>query len=994
MKKRILAKLSVLFLGILFSGAVYAQGIKITGKITDAADGSALIGVTIQEKGTTNGITSDVNGGFSLTVAGDATLVISYIGYTKQEIPVNNQTSFNISMQVENLRLQEVMVIGYGTVKKTDATGSVVAVSSKDFNRGAITTPQELLVGKSAGVVITSAGGAPGSGSTIRVRGGSSLNASNDPLIIIDGVPIDNNNVKGSSNFLSFVNPNDIETFTVLKDASATAIYGSRASNGVIIITTKKGKIGSPLSITYDGNASISNAIEFLDVYSGDEMRQIALDKTDLFGVESLSKLGTQNTDWQSEIFRVAASQDHSLSLSGAYKTLPFRASIGYTDQNGILKNTDMQRMTGAINLDPSFLNNNLKISINAKGMHTNNNFGEAGALGNAINMDPSQVIKDGNALSAGYFQWGNYGANLGTSNPVEQVLASDNRSTVNRFIGNIQFNYKLPYVTGLSANLNLAADYTKSTGHNNRPVTSPSTLTTPHWGKLTDFNGKNYNYLLDFYLNYIKELAQIDSRVEATAGYSWQHFKREGDNYTRGIVDATHPYQKSDSTAFETENYLVSFFGRVNYTFKDKYLLTLTLRDDGSSRFAEENRWGLFPSAALAWKIKDEAFLSDIKAITDMKLRLGWGVTGQQDIGNDYPAQAKYKVSSSGNYYPIGGKYLPTLRPDAYDPDIKWEETTTKNIGLDFGFLEDRITGSFDLYNRTTKNLLNTVTIPSGSNFSNNLLTNVGSLENNGVEFSLNVIPVSKKDLTLTLSFNVTYNKNKITKLLLSDDPNYIGILYGTAMTGQKQVTRVGSPAFSFFVNKQVYDSHGDPIEGLYVDLSGEGGTVNGDNSDKYIFHNPVPDYLLGFSIRLDYKKFDLSASSRGSIGNYVYNQVAAGSSYDQMYQIGYWKNFPKFLSDTKFVKRQFTSDYFVENASFFKLDNVTAGYRLENLMGNKLNARISFTVQNALTFTKYKGIDPEVGYSDVNGINVPGIDNNPYPRPRTFMLGISITY
>ena len=500
----------------------------------------------------------------------------------------------------------------------------------------------------------------------------------------------------------------------------------------------------------------------------------------------------------------------------------------------------------------------------------------------------------------------------------------------------------------------------------------------------MNNYSAKNYNNLLDFYLNYNRDIKSIDSKIDATAGYSWQHFKREGDSYTRGIVDATHPYQKTDSSTYITENYLVSFFGRVNYTFKGKYLLTLTVRDDGSSRFAKKNQWGLFPSAAFAWKMKDESFLKDVQALSELKMRLGWGVTGQQDIGNDYPAQARYITASPGSYYMIGGNFIPTLRPSAYDPDIKWESTTTQNIGFDFGFLKDRITGSIDVYKRVTTDLLNQVTIPSGSNFSNTLLTNVGSLENKGAEFTLNLVPISKKDMSLTLGFNVTYNQNKITKLLISNDPNYIGILYGDAFTGQKQVTRVGYPAYSFFLNKQVYGATGNPIEGLYVDLSGKGGSVAGNTSDQYIYHNPVPDYLVGFSARFEYKKFDLSASTRANFGNYVYNQVAASASYDQMYQIGYWKNFPTYLSDTQFVKRQFTSDYYVSNASFFKLDNISAGYRFDNLI-NKMNARVSFTVQNVLTITKYKGLDPEVAG---------GIDNNFYPRPRTFMLGISLSY
>lgn len=985
MKKQLISFKVLLLLLIWAIGIqAYAQGVKISGIVTDATDGKSLPGVTVLIKGTTKGTTTDIDGKYVVDANAGATLVYSYIGFAPQEVVVASQKTINITLSPIATGLSEVVVIGYGQVKKADATGSIATVSTKDFNRGVINSAQELLVGKSAGVVITTAGGAPGSGSTIRIRGGSSLNASNDPLIIIDGVPIDNNGVSGSSNILSFVNPNDIESFTVLKDASATAIYGSRASNGVILITTKKGTKGSPMKLTYNGSTSWSVPTRFLDVYSGDQIRQIAFEKQDIFGAESFTKLGSQNTDWQKEIFRTAVSQDHNVSLTGAYKTLPYRVSLGYTDQNGTLKNTDMKRLTGAINLNPTFFDNSLKVNVNAKGMSTNQNFGDSGSIGSAINMDPSQPVMDGTESSAGYYQWINYGANLGTPNPVEQAMAVDNKSNVSRFIGNIQFDYKMPFLKDLRANLNLATDYAKSEGHNNRPTTSPSVLTSPLWGRLTDYNGTNKNNLLEFFLNYSKDLSSIKSKIDATAGYSWQHFQREGDNYSRGIVDANHPYQKSDSSSFITENFLVSFFGRVNYTLMDKYILTFTLRDDGSSRFSKDNRWGLFPSAAFAWRIKEESFLKDVKVLSDLKLRLGWGVTGQQDIGNDYPYMSRYLASSEGSYYYIDGEYLPTLRPSTYDPNIKWEHTTTQNIGLDFGFVNDRITGSFDLYKRVTDDLLNSVTIPTGSNFSNVLTTNVGSLENKGFEVSLNLVPISEKDMSLSMGFNMTYQQSKVTKLLMSDDPNYIGILYGDAFTGQKQVTRVGYPAYSFFVNKQIYDVNGNPIEGLYEDLSGEGGTVNGDNNDKYIYHSPAADYLLGFSLRFNYKNFDLSTSTRGSIGNYVYNQVAAGASYDQMYQIGYWHNEPTYLDDTKFVKRQFTSDYFVENASYFKMDNLSIGYKFDDYF-KKLDARLSFTVQNVFTITKYKGIDPEVPG---------GVDNNFYPRPRIFMVGLSLGY
>ena len=956
----------------------------VTGTVVDATDGSPLPGVTVLQKSTNNGTTTNMDGQYSISVDMGQTLVFSFIGYTSHEVLVENAL-INVQLTEQSELLSEFVVIGYGVQKKSDATGSVTAINSDDFNKGAITSAQELLVGKAAGVVISAPTGAPGSGSTIRIRGGSSLNASNDPLIIIDGIPIDNNNVSGSSNFLSFVNPNDIESFNILKDASATAIYGSRASNGVIIITTKKGKAGSPLQISFDMNTSVASAIEFLDVYSGDEVRQIALNNPTLYNADSYNALWSENTNWQDEIFRTAISTDNNLSLTGAYKSLPYRVSMGYTNQNGIMMNTDMQRLTGSVSLNPTFFDGDLKVNVNAKGMLTDHNFGDSGALGSAVSMDPSKPIYDDNfSNAAGYFQWGNYGANLGTPNPVEQLMEADNKSKVKRVVANVQLDYKVPFVSGLHANLNLATDYSTGEGHNNRPYTSPSVLTSPYSGRASSYSSTNKNDLLDFYLSYKKDLEKINSSIDATAGYSWQHFQREGASVTRGVGYGGDinllPY---DPSSFITENYLVSFFGRLNYTLADKYLVTFTLRDDGSSRFIGDNQWGLFPSAAFAWKIKEESFLKNVDAVSSMKLRLGWGITGQQDIGNDYPAQATYVSSSIGSYYPIDGQFLPTLRPNAYDPNIKWETTTTQNIGLDFGFFNDRITGSVDIYKRVTDDLLNTVTVATGSNFSNTLLTNVGSLENKGAELALSAIPVSKKDMSLEIGFNVTYNENKITKLLLNDDPDY-QILYGSAFTGTNQVTQVGYPAYSFFVNQQVYDVAGNPIEGMYVDLSEDGGVVSGDNADKYIYHSPVADVLFGLSARFNYKDFDISASSRTSIGNYVYNGIAAGSSYDQMNQIGYWRNMPTYLSETEFVKRQFTSDYYVSNASFFKLDHLSIGYTPSGMKG-KLKPRFSFTVQNVLTITNYEGLDPEV-----NG----GIDNNFYPRPRTFMVGIGFTY
>jgi len=979
-------KVFLFFLAMLSFSLGYAQVKTISGKITDAGSGDPLPGATVIVKGTTVGTITNFDGNFSFDIPADAdTLVFSFVGMQVLEMEIGGQTTFNVALQEELVGLEEVVVIGYGSVKKEDATGSVTAVGAEDFNKGNITSPQDLLVGKASGVVITSSGGAPGAGSTIRIRGGSSLNASNDPLIIIDGIPIGNNTVAGNQNFLSFVNPNDIESMSILKDASATAIYGSRASNGVIIITTKKGKAGRPMQINVDINTSVSTPIKYVDVYSGDEIRQIAQSKPELFSPETYDLLWNENTNWQNEIFRTSVSQEDNISITGSLGEVPYRASVGLSNQNGILKNTAMERLTGSLSIDPTLFEGNLKLNLNVKGMVTKNNFGDAGAIGSAVSMDPTKPIYDSNPIasrSAGYFQWENYGANLGTSNPVEQLMSADNRSNVNRVVANAQFDYKLPFLRGLRANLNLATDQSNGEGHNNRPVTSPSTLTSPLWGRIRNYDSKFSNDLLEFYLNYNTEVESIKSVFDVTAGYSWQHFQREGSTLEYGVVDADHPEQITEDSEYFTENYLVSFFGRFNYTLANRYLLTFTLRNDGSSRFIGENKWGLFPSAAFAWKIKEESFLRNVDFISSMKLRIGWGVTGQQSVGSDYPAQATYIASSEGSWYPINGEFMPTLRPNAYDPDIKWEETTTQNIGLDFGFLDEKFAGSIDVYKRVTSDLLNTVTIPTGSNFSNTLLTNVGSLENKGIELSLDWRAISKEDMMLTVGYNISYNKNTITKLNLNDDPDYM-VLYGDAFTGQKQVTMVGYPPYSFFLNQQVYYPDGSPIEGMYVDLSGEGGTVNGDNDDKYIYHNPVADVLMGLSARFNYKNFDASFASRVSLGNYVYNQVAAGASFDQMQQIGYWKNMPKYLEDTQFVKRQFTSDYFVSNASFFKMDNISLGYTL-NKSNEKLIPRISFTVQNVFTITKYGGLDPEV-----QG----GIDNNFYPRPRTYMLGIGFT-
>jgi iron complex outermembrane receptor protein len=988
-------------MSLLLGNFAMAQQSVLSGKVTDSSSGESLPGVSIVVEGTTIGTITNFDGNFTLNVNKGNAVVFSFVGYKSQRIVVGDQTKLSIALVVDNAELDEVVVIGYGQVKKSDATGAVSTVSSKDFNKGGITSPQDLLVGKSAGTVITTSGGAPGSGATIRIRGGSSMSASNDPLIIIDGFPVSNSGISGLANPLSTINPNDIETFTVLKDASATAIYGSRASNGVILITTKKGVIGKPMKIEYNATMSVNTIPAYMDVLSGDEFRALALDLASKSAVGlnmgSLSRLGQENTNWQKEIYQTAFAHDHNLNISGGLKKMPYRASIGYTNQDGILKTTNMERSTLTIGVDPSFLDNHLKVSLNLKGSYTKQNFGDQGAVGSAVAYDPTQPVMNGNTKFGGYHTWinlsdvlpdGSINPNgspnpIGVANPVALLNQTDNRSTVQRSLGNLQLDYKFHFLPELRANMNVGYDYFTTTGHNYASNDAAFTYR-GGIGRKNDYDQAGKTQLLDFYLNYVKDLESIKSKVDATVGYSWQHFYKDGSSFVRN-GDETQVSVDRATSKFINENYLVSFFGRLNYTFSDRYLFTFTLRDDGSSRFSADTRWGLFPAAAFAWKINDEAFLKNVTAISDMKLRLGWGITGQQDIGNDYPYLPVYRGSTPTAQYQFGNEFYNTLRPNPYDANIKWEETTTYNIGLDFGFLKNRITGTFDVYKRETKDLLNFIPIPAGSNFSNFLTTNVGNLENKGIELSLSGLVISTKDLSWNVGLNAAYNENKITKLTKTDDPNYTGVDTGGIGGGVGnfiQNQRVGFPSNSFFVFQQVYGSNGMPIEGLYVDRTGTGGTVTSNNLNKYHYKKPAPDYTVGINSRFNYKQFDFSFSGRANIGNYVYNNVASGALYSTVYnQSGFYNNIPKQSNNSKFTNTQYFSDFYVENASFFKMDNMSVGYNFEKT----LKARLSFTVQNVFTITKYTGLDPEV-----DG----GIDNNFYPRPRVFVLGVNLTF
>jgi iron complex outermembrane receptor protein len=991
--------LKVLFLLLTWTTAtaLFAQDMTVKGKVTDASDGNSLPGVTIAVKNTTTGTISDVDGNYTITVTKGATLVFSFIGYNPQEFVIQNQQTLNVSLSPSITSLNQVLIIGYGQVKKGDATGSVTAVSTKDFNRGSITNPMELMSGKTAGVQIISNSGAPGSGATIRIRGGSSLYASNDPLYVIDGVPVANDGIAGTRNALSTINPNDIETFTILKDASATAIYGSRASNGVILITTKKGSTEGtgttrPFVLDYTANFSAYTIPKTREVLDGDAFRAMVSDK--FSGRENvLALLGDGNTDWQKEILRSTMGMDHNISATGSFKNLPYRASVGYASYDGILKTDNLQRTSVGLNLNPSLLDDHLKVNLNGKGMFSKQRFGNEGSIGAALQMDPTKPVYDENNAYGGYWAWlQNSGDPVGqaTTNPLAMIELRDDQADVTRFLGNAQFDYKMHFLPELRANLNLGLDYSKSEGN----VVVPPYATFSYdklngGGELSTWDQKKRNELLDFTLTYARNLPSLSSKFDIMGGYSWQHFRREGSNLrTNDTLSAGFVNLISDTSDNATEYYLVSFFTRLNYTIFDRYLFTFTLRNDGSSRFSPDHRWGLFPSAAFAWRIMDEPWMKNVKTLSQLKLRLGWGLTGQQDIGGDYPHLARYTYSNQTASYLLGSNYFITLRPEGYDKMIKWEETTTLNLGIDFGFANDRIYGSIDVYKRNTKDLLNYVPVPAGSNLSNYIWTNVGDLENQGIEFTINGRPYVDKDFSWDIGFNATFNKNKITRLTMYDDPNYIGILTGGISGGVGntiQIHSVGQPTNSFFVYEQVYDPDGKPIEGLYVDRNKDGKITD---DDRYHYKKPAADVYLGINSRLNYKNWDFIFSGRANLGNYVYDNFSSNNAtYERLYRPEgpYLANVAANVDEAGFTVPQYLSDYYIKDASFFKLDNVTLGYTFNKMFNSDARLRLTATVNNVFTITQYKGLDPEI---------FSGIDYSMYPRTRVFVLGLNLQF
>ena len=980
-------KRGILLAALLLMGCLQllAQTRTVKGEVTDAQNGEALIGATVTVEGEKGGTVTDFDGNFSLQVSSSAKKIkVSYIGYIDKILAISE--NMKVKLESDSKALADVVVIGYGTARKSDLTGSVATVKAKDFNKGLVSSPEQLINGKVSGVQIMSNSGSASAGSTIRVRGGASLNASNDPLIVLDGVPLEQGGISGnSSNFLSMINPSDIESMTVLKDASSTAIYGSRASNGVIIITTKKGQQGG-LKVNFNTTNSMQTRAQMVDMLGHDDFVNVI----NQYGTDNQkSLLGNANTDWNDEVYRTAFGTDNNLSLSGSIgKYLPFRVSAGYYNQSGLVRKDNVERWTGNVVLTPSFFQDHLKLTINAKGTLNNNSFNNGGAVWAAATFNPTIPVYSGNNSYGGYneaLDADGYPVNAGVRNPRGLVDLYDSKSKVSRFIGSMDVDYKVHFLPDLKLHATIGADYAKGDGTIYVPGYAAQSFNKDESLSGSDYKygpQKNENRLLTLYANYAKYFENIKSNVDLTAGYDYQFWKSTTPlYYTKSAAGTT----LSTVKASDYRHVMLSYYGRVNYSFDGKYLLTATVRRDASSRFSKDTRWGTFPSVALGWTLTEEPWLKDNKVISNLKLRASYGVTGQQEGIGNYNYLPVYTSSVTGAEALINGQYITTYRPEAYVSDLKWETTTSWNFGLDFGFLNGRIGGAIDFYTRKTKDLLASVPTAAGTNFSKTILTNVGNVDSKGIEVSLNATPIQTKDWEWNLSYNFTWQNMKVKNLSLTQGGSQTNVKVGPSIDAyQFQVLSEGYEPYMFYVYHQLYDSEtGKPIEGAYADLNGDGEINDG---DLYRYHSPAPKYIMGLSTSLRYKQLTLGMSFRANIDNYVYNGMgmSTGAWETVSYNNSQLNNLNASFLKTGFKTRQYLSDYYVENASFLKLDNLSLSYNVGKI--NKwASLTVSAMVQNVFTITGYSGTDPEVPN---------GMDNSFYPRPRTYSVSLGLQF
>lgn len=979
-------------LSMLFSVTAFGQN-KVSGHVTDATTGKPIQGISVVVQGGATGTESAADGSYSISVSANGTLVFSAVNYTTQQVAVAGKSTIDVQMVTQVQTLSAVVVsIGYGTTRKKDLTGAITQVSANDFQSGQITTPEQLIAGKVAGVQIVSNGGAPGAGSTIRIRGGASLNASNDPLIVLDGVPLSSSGISGSPDALGLINPDDIESFTVLKDASATAIYGSRASNGVIIITTKSGRLGAKPRINFNSTFSSSEVPHGADVFSGTSFRSLV---NRLGTPAQKALLGTANTDWQDVIYRTALTTDNNLSISGGLKKMPYRVSVGYLSQQGVLKTGKLDRYSGLINVSPRLFDDHLKIDLNLKGSISESRFANQGAISSAVYFDPTKPIYSDNSRYNHYWEWTDPGSitglrSLAPLNPLGLLMDRHDNSNVKRSVGNALIDYKVHFLPDLHAFLNVGYDYAVGVGtivvDSNSAQTyrrSPDKL---HGGMNDKYRQERKDRLLEAYLNYSKDIFS-GSRIEVVAGYAYQDFLTINYSYpdltTDGYVMST-PTFPVDSPRYT----LMSYYGRANLNINDKYLLTGTVRTDGSSRFAPNERWGIFPSGAFAWNLKNENFMASAKGINTMKLRIGYGLTGQQSGIGYYDYNSFYNFSSDQSMYQFGNTFYHMYAPGGFYPQRTWEKTATSNAGVDFGFLNNRVSGSVDVYYKKTTDLLNMISQPAGSNFSNQIIANVGSMENRGIEVSLNLQPVKNSEVIWDLSLNGTYNKNKILNLTAVPSPNYPGNTFGGIAGGTGNtilINSVGYPRSAFFVYKQVYNPDGTPIDGLFADLNRDG-IIN--QNDLYRYQTTDPQYLFGASTNVNIQKnLNVGFVMRASVGNYVYNNTISGSASIKniLNPLGYLANGIAGTLTAGTSDKVVLSDFYVQNASFVKMDNIYISYRFRNVFRSKSTLTLNANLQNVFTITNYVGLDPEI-----QG----GIDNNLYPRPRTMSMGINLNF
>ncbi|MGF7232706.1 SusC/RagA family TonB-linked outer membrane protein [Arachidicoccus sp.] len=981
--KQLLQFLSFAFLLLLGSSAI-AQSGTITGVVTGQGN-VPLAGVSVLIKETGKGTFTDPSGAYKISADANAkTLVFSYVGYRKQELPITS-AHINASLYADSsTHLSDVVVIGYGAVRKQDVSGAVTTLTSKDFQKGTITSFDQMIAGKAAGITVTSNGGHPGSGGTIRVRGTSTISGSSDPLVVVDGLP-----------FAGYVNPNDIASITILKDAASAAIYGSQASGGVILITTKKG-IPGDVKLNFNTQFSVAKIKKYVDVLSADQFRNY-IDNNSYFDSTARSLMGAANTNWQKEIYQTALTSNNSLSISGGVGKIPYRLSVGYLNQDGILKTDKMKRTTGSLSLTPSFLQNHLKVEINLNGSLTKSYNANQGAIGSAVIYDPTQPVYDpSNTFFGGYHQWMTGGVlNPNAAlNPVALLMQRDDEDNYNRGFGNIRLDYSLPFIPELHLIANLGFDVATTNGFTREDSTSANAWKSNSEaarGMNNKYNNKNRDLLAEYTLNYDKTFSSIKSHINAMATYAYQDNKYTNNNYRNydffgdTIPGSTAPLYPTGLQ----QNSLLSYLGRLIYTYDEKYVLTASIRSDGSSRLAPGYRWVTFPSVSLAWNMAKENFLKNSNTISTLKLRVSDGKTANQGGGfGNYQFYPGYYLSDNVSKYQFGDNFYNMYTPSPYNLQLTWETTTSTNAGVDFGFLKDRISGSIDVYHKHTKNLLVNSFLAAGTNFTNQLIGNIGEMVSKGVELNLSLIPVQTKDAQWTINFNAAYNNSTITKLTQHADSSFKGIAVGgiTGATGQTiQEEYVGQQPNAFLVYKQVYDAKGKPIEGAYADLNGDGAINPID--DQYFYHSPYPKWTLGFSTNFTYKKWSFSTVLRANIGNYVYNNVASneGIAYNMAVN-QYLANAVSDILNTNFIEKQQQSDYYVQNASFLKMDNIGISYNIGKIFrSDRTNLTISGNVQNVFTVTKYKGLDPEI-YS--------GIDNQIYPNPRVYTVGLNLNF